>query len=72
MILHQDKNWLVVDKPEGLATHAGKPGELGVVEWLELHHGLKTFVVSRLDRGTSGALLLALNPKASALAQRIH
>ncbi len=72
MILHRDDNWLVVDKPEGLATHAGKPGELGVVEWLELHHGIKTHVVSRLDRGTSGALLLALSPEASALAQGIH
>ncbi len=72
MILYQDDNWLVVDKPEGLATHAGRPGELGVVEWLELHHGLKTYVVSRLDRGTSGALLLALTPEASGLAQQIH
>ena len=72
MILYQDENWLVVDKPVGLATHAGAPGELGVVEWLELHHGLKTYVVSRLDRGTSGVLLLALTPEASGLAQQIH
>ncbi len=72
MILYQDENWLVVDKPEGLATHAGSPGELGVVEWLNLHRDLKTYVVSRLDRGTSGALLLAQSPEASALAQNIH
>jgi 23S rRNA G2069 N7-methylase RlmK/C1962 C5-methylase RlmI len=72
MILHKDENWLVVNKPEGLATHAGSPGELGVVEWLELHHGFKTHVVSRLDRGTSGILLLARTPEASARAQRIH
>ncbi len=72
MILYQDENWLVVNKPVGLATHAGAPGELGVVEWLELHHGLKTYVVSRLDRGTSGLLLLALSPEASGLAQKIH
>jgi 23S rRNA G2069 N7-methylase RlmK/C1962 C5-methylase RlmI len=72
MILYQDKNWLVVNKPVGLATHGGKPGELGVVEWLELHHELKTYVVSRLDRGTSGVLLLALSPEASGQAQQIH
>ena len=65
VIIHQSNNWLVVDKPAGLATHAGKPGELGAVEWLELHLGLKTHVVSRLDRGTSGVLLLALDANAS-------
>ena len=27
MILFQDKDWLVVDKPCGLATHAGKGAE---------------------------------------------
>ncbi len=72
MILYRDDDWLVVDKPEGLATHGGKVGELGVVEWLELHHGLETHIVSRLDRGTSGVLLLARTPRASARAQEIH
>ncbi len=72
MILHHDTDWLVVDKPTGLATHAGQPGELGAAEWLALHLGLDTHVVSRLDRGTSGALLLARNPAAAARAQAIH
>ncbi len=72
MILHQDNDWLAVDKPTGLATHAGKPGELGAVEWLAMHHDMPTHVVSRLDRGTSGVLLLALNPAAAARAQAIH
>jgi 23S rRNA (cytosine1962-C5)-methyltransferase len=72
MIIYQDEHWLVVDKPVGMATHAPRPGELGVVEWLELHLGLKTHVVSRLDRETSGVLLLARDAGASARAQRIH
>ena len=72
MIIHQGNNWLVVDKPAGMATHAGKPGELGAVEWLELHLGLKAHVVSRLDRGTSGVLLLALDAGASVRAAEIH
>ena len=72
MIVHQDDKWLVVDKPVGMATHAGKPGELGVVEWLELHLGFKTHVVSRLDRGTSGILLLALDANASVRAEETH
>ncbi len=72
LILYRDPQWIVVDKPTGLATHAGKPGELGATEWLALHLGIQTHVVSRLDRQTSGALLLALNPAASARAQDIH
>ncbi len=72
MIIYRDNQWLAVDKPAGMATHAGKPGELGAVEWLELHLGLKTHVVSRLDRGTSGVLLLALDVGASARAEKIH
>ncbi len=72
LILHRDPDWLVVNKPPGMATHAGKPGELGVVEWLDLHLGITAHVVSRLDRDTSGALLLAMNPEAAARAQQIH
>ncbi len=72
VISHQDDNWLAVDKPTGLATHAGKRGELGAVEWLALHLGHETHVMSRLDRGTSGVLLLARNAGAAARAQEIH
>ncbi|MFT5234516.1 MAG: 23S rRNA G2069 N7-methylase RlmK/C1962 C5-methylase RlmI [Candidatus Krumholzibacteriia bacterium] len=72
MILFEDSQWLVVNKPTGLATHAGKPGELGAVEWLALHVEQKVHVVSRLDRGTSGVLVFAKNAAASARAQAIH
>ncbi len=72
MILHQDNDWLAVDKPTGLATHGGHPGETGAVEWLALHLGLDAFVVSRLDVGTSGVLWLARTRAASARAQAIH
>ena len=72
MILYQDQDWLAVDKPAGMATHAGHPGELGAVEWLALHLDLETFVVSRLDAGTSGVLWLARHREASGLAQRLH
>lgn len=71
-LLHQDSDWLVVDKPCGMSTHAPRPGELGLVEWLQLHLGLKTHIVSRLDRGTSGVLLLAKHAESSRRAQEIH
>ncbi|MBK9776371.1 MAG: hypothetical protein IPP62_08450 [bacterium] len=72
MILHQDADWIAVDKPSGLATHGGHPGELGAVEWLALHRDLETFVVSRLDVATSGVLWLARHREASGRAQRVH
>lgn len=72
MILYQDNDWLAVDKPTGLATHGGHPGELGAAEWLALHLDRETYVVSRLDVGTSGVLWLARTREASARAQRIH
>lgn len=72
MILYQDADWLAVDKPTGLATHGGHAGELGAVEWLALHLDLETFVVSRLDVGTSGVLWLARTREASARAQAVH
>ncbi|MBU8872089.1 MAG: class I SAM-dependent methyltransferase [Gemmatimonadales bacterium] len=72
MILYQNHQWLVVNKPAGMATHAPRAGELGVVEWLEVHLGRKTHVVSRLDRGTTGVLMLALDSAVAATAQKIH
>ncbi|MBM3380892.1 MAG: hypothetical protein FJY29_00415 [Betaproteobacteria bacterium] len=71
-ILYSDAHWLVVEKPYGLATHGGDPGDLGVQEWLELHLGVKTFVCSRLDKGTTGVLIFARTPEASAQAERVH
>jgi 23S rRNA G2069 N7-methylase RlmK/C1962 C5-methylase RlmI len=72
IILFSDERWLVVDKPYGIATHGGDAGDVGVQEWLNLHLNEKTFVCSRLDIGTTGVLLFAKTPAASALAEQIH
>lgn len=72
VILYSDDQWLVVDKPYGIATHGGDAGDVGVQEWLALHLNQKTYVCSRLDIGTTGVLLLAKTPAASAAAERIH
>jgi len=72
MILYEDTSWLAVAKPTGMPTHAPRPGVLGVVEWLRLHLGREVLVVSRLDAGTSGVLLLAKTAGAAARAQAVH
>lgn len=72
MILYEDNDWLVVNKPTGLSTHGARAGDLGMAEWLGLHLDRQLHICSRLDKGTSGILLFAKNKGASGSAQRIH
>ncbi len=71
-VLYRDNNWLFVNKPSGISTHNAYEGDLGLVEWLRLHHDIKVFVCSRLDKETSGGLLFGLHAEAVAEAQKIH
>jgi 23S rRNA pseudouridine955/2504/2580 synthase len=60
-ILYQDQDLLVLDKPSGLAVHAGSGVNVGVIEALRALYpdekGLE--LAHRLDRETSGVLVLA-------------
>jgi len=60
-ILHEDESLLVLDKPSGMAVHGGSGLSFGVIEALrQLRPELKFLeLVHRLDRETSGVLLLA-------------
>ncbi len=60
-IIYEDARLLVLDKPAGLAVHGGSGINLGCIEALRvLRPELKTLeLVHRLDRGTSGCLLVA-------------
>ena len=60
-IIHEDDALLVLDKPSGLAVHGGSGISLGAIELLRVArpdcHYLE--LVHRLDRDTSGCLLIA-------------
>ncbi|MEX0386234.1 RluA family pseudouridine synthase [Spiribacter onubensis] len=60
-ILYEDERLLVIDKPSGLAVHGGSGIAYGVVEALRLMRPRAPFIdlVHRLDRETSGCLVLA-------------
>ena len=61
-VLFADSVLLVVDKPSGLAVHRGWARETDVlVARLERQSGQQVFPVHRLDRGTSGVQVLALD-----------
>lgn len=62
-ILLEDDDLLVINKPSGLAVHAGSHIKQGLIEALRIVRKDLDFVelVHRLDRDTSGCLLLAKN-----------
>jgi 23S rRNA pseudouridine955/2504/2580 synthase len=61
-ILYEDDHILVLNKPEGLAVHSGSGLKYGVIDVLRpLRADVDLELVHRLDRDTSGCLLLAKN-----------
>ncbi|MFO1467155.1 MAG: RluA family pseudouridine synthase [Steroidobacteraceae bacterium] len=61
-VLHQDERLLVLDKPAGVAVHGGSGMSFGVIEALRAGRPDESLeLVHRLDRDTSGCLLVARN-----------
>jgi 23S rRNA pseudouridine955/2504/2580 synthase len=64
-IVHEDERLLVLDKPAGIAVHGGSGVSSGVIEALRALRPDETLeLVHRLDRETSGCLLVARRPAA--------
>lgn len=64
-ILHEDERLLVINKPAGLAVHGGSGLSFGVIEALRAARPDESDsleLVHRLDRDTSGVLLVARKP----------
>jgi 23S rRNA pseudouridine955/2504/2580 synthase len=59
-VIHQDERLLVVNKPAGVAVHGGSGVSAGVIEALRAARPEENLeLVHRLDRDTSGCLLVA-------------
>ncbi|MGJ7457023.1 RluA family pseudouridine synthase [Halomonas sp. MA07-2] len=60
-VLVEGRDWLVINKPAGLAVHGGSGVKIGLIEALRQVREELDFLelVHRLDRDTSGCLLLA-------------
>jgi 23S rRNA pseudouridine955/2504/2580 synthase len=64
-IVHEDERVLVLDKPAGLAVHGGSGLSHGVIEALRAARPHETLELAhRLDRDTSGILIIARRPAA--------
>jgi 23S rRNA pseudouridine955/2504/2580 synthase len=59
-VIFQDKHVMVLDKPAGVAVHGGSGMNFGVIEALRVSRPRENLeLVHRLDRDTSGCLLIA-------------
>lgn len=77
-IIFEDNNLLVIDKPAGLVVHPGPGHTAGTLANAVLHHcpeleGIggekRPGIVHRLDKGTSGVIVVAKNDAAMRLLQ---
>lgn len=65
-VIAQDDNWIVINKPAGVAVHAGTGVSFGVIDAIkEIFDDQSINLVHRLDRSTSGVMVLARNRKAA-------
>jgi len=66
LVLYEDDELLVLNKPSGLAVHGGSGISLGAIELLRALRGPRAQLelAHRLDRDTSGCLLIAKRPAA--------
>ncbi|GAA3250722.1 hypothetical protein GCM10020258_05840 [Sphingomonas yabuuchiae] len=69
MVIHKDRDALVLNKPPGLATQGGTKTTThvdGLLDALQFEAEGRPKLVHRLDKDTSGALLVARNARAAA------
>ncbi|HEY2408502.1 MAG TPA: pseudouridine synthase [Polyangiaceae bacterium] len=65
-VLYRDDHLIAIDKPSGLVVHRGWANDEQVVMTLVRDAiGSWVYPVHRLDRGTSGVLMLALSPESA-------
>lgn len=80
-VLYEDADVIVIDKPAGMVVHAGAGHASGTLVNALLHRfgtlstddALRPGIVHRLDRGTSGVMVVARNDRAhQSLAAQFH
>ncbi|MDR2724296.1 MAG: RluA family pseudouridine synthase [Holosporaceae bacterium] len=61
MIIHENKNFLAINKPAGLPVQSGTKVSTCVETFINSYPDVKCHLVHRLDKDTSGVLLIAKN-----------
>ena len=74
MVIHQDSHAIIINKPPGLATQGGTGVTThvdGLLDALQFEMTTRPKLVHRLDKDTSGVLLLARTARAAAFFSKV-
>ena len=58
-MIYEDEGLMVVNKPSGIAVHGGSGVAYGLIEGLRAATGKSTELVHRIDRDTSGPVMIS-------------
>ncbi len=66
-IIYEDKEMIVVSKPQGMPTQPDKTGDMDLLTEVTAHCGEEVFLLHRLDRPVGGVLLFAKTKKSAGI-----
>ena len=64
-IIYEDKNYIIINKPTGIAVHGGTDNKYGLVSVMRDMFSEKVDLCHRIDKETSGCLVFSLNKKST-------
>ena len=70
-LLYAHDDFLIVNKPPGLAVQGGKGIFNSLIDEIERNFHCKTWLVHRLDKETSGCILVARSPRAASILSKL-
>lgn len=67
LIIHEDKDFIVLNKPAGVGSQDDQTGDASIFSWAEQYARQKLHLVNRIDRPVSGLILCTKTRKAGQL-----
>ena len=64
-IIFENSNYIVINKPSGIAVHGGTKNSIGIIDIIRSTHSDTIDLWHRIDKETSGCLVLSKNKKSN-------
>jgi len=64
-IIFENSNYIVINKPSGIAVHGGTKNSIGIIDIIRSTHSDTIDLCHRIDKETSGCLVLSKNKKSN-------
>ncbi len=61
LLIYEDKDIIVVNKPSGINTQDDQTGDLSLMSWIEKIKNRRLHIINRIDRPVSGIVLFSKN-----------